>query len=201
MIYVVPSAVSLRSTQISLVCSLDSSNLHFKGTTVFQELAGHDGGQAVLFYVQLRHDRPTDSWRGIGQMWMGSVKRVPCSNGGSTTTSNGFRHRLDVNADTFSWLQSGKGNKTADWATCGASKSLSCRPWDAASSLPFDGWGPNKSISSRCFLLKPNERLFHTLRYAPRNEVGLLVFDRQFDLSNLSSTPLLVASPAFTSGR
>jgi hypothetical protein len=44
MIYVVPSAVSLRSTQISLVCSLDSSTLHSKGTTVFQEVAGHDGG-------------------------------------------------------------------------------------------------------------------------------------------------------------
>ena len=48
-----------------------------------------------------------------------------------------------------------------------------------------------KAISLRCFfLLKPNERLFDTLRYAPRNEVGLLVFDRQFDLSNLASTRL-----------
>jgi hypothetical protein len=49
MIYVVPSAVSLRSTQISLVCSLDFSTLHSKGTTVLQELAGHDVGPLASF--------------------------------------------------------------------------------------------------------------------------------------------------------
>jgi hypothetical protein len=58
------------------------------------------------------------------------------------------------------------------------------------------------SGSPRCpFLLKANERLFHTRRFASLNEVGLLVFNRQFDLSNRSSTRLLVASSAFTSGR
>jgi hypothetical protein len=49
MIYVVPSAVSLRSTNVSLVRSLDSSTLHSKGTTVLQELAGHDGGPRASF--------------------------------------------------------------------------------------------------------------------------------------------------------
>ena len=48
MIDMVPSAVSLRSTKISLVCCLDSSTLHSKGTTVPQELAGHDGGARTL---------------------------------------------------------------------------------------------------------------------------------------------------------
>jgi hypothetical protein len=84
-------------------------------------------------------------------------------------------------------LQSGKGNKTADWVACGASKSLSCRPWDAASSLPLNGWVPNEGILSgsprRPFLLKGNQRFFHTRRYASLDEVVLLVFDRQFDLS------------------
>jgi hypothetical protein len=49
MIYVVYSAVSLRSTQLSLVRSLDSSTLHSKGTTVFQELVGYDGGPLASF--------------------------------------------------------------------------------------------------------------------------------------------------------
>jgi hypothetical protein len=64
---------------------------------------------------------------------------------------------------------------------------------------------PNEGVlsgSRRCpFLLKANERLFHTWRYASLNEVALLVCDRQFDLSNLSSTRLLAASPVFTSRR
>jgi hypothetical protein len=42
--------------------------------------------------------------------------------------------------------------------------------------------------------LKPNECLFHTRRYASRNEVGLLVLDRQFDLSNLSPTRLCLSA-------
>jgi hypothetical protein len=49
--------------------------------------------------------------------------------------------------------------------------------------------------------LKPNGRLFHTWRTASLDKVALLVFDCQFDLSNLSSIRLLVASPAFTSWR
>ena len=73
----------------------------------------------------------------------------------------------------------------------------------AASSPTHTGWPPAEGVlsGSPCcpFLLKANERLFHTRRYVSRNEVGLLVFDRQFDLSNLSSTRLLVAEfPAFT---
>lgn len=44
----VPSAVSLRSTKLSLACSLNSSTLHCKGTTVFQELTGHDGGPLAV---------------------------------------------------------------------------------------------------------------------------------------------------------
>ena len=72
----------------------------------------------------------------------------------------------------------------------------------AASSPTHTGWPPAEGVlsGSPCcpFLLKANERLFHTRRHVSRNEVGLLVFDRQFDLSNLSSTRLLVAFPAFT---
>jgi hypothetical protein len=105
----------------------------------------------------------------------------------------------------FHSLQSGKGNKTADWVACGASKSLSCRPWDAASSLPLNGWVPNERILSGsprlAFLLKAKERLFDAWRAASLNEVALLVFDRQFDLSNLPPYDCVVASPAFTPGR
>jgi hypothetical protein len=51
------------------------------------------------------------------------------------------------------------------------------------------------------FFLKVNERLFRTWRIASLKELALLVFDRQFDLSNLSSTRLLIASSPFTSRR
>ena len=106
-------------------------------------------------------------------------------------------------ADSFHRLQSGKGNKTPDWIACGASKSLSCRPWDAASSLALNGGVPNEGLlsgSRRCtFLLKANERFFHTWRIASLTEVGLLVFDRPFDFFNLP--PASVASSPFTSRR
>ena len=107
-----------------------------------------------------------------------------------------------VHTDSFHSLQSGKGNKTPDWVACGASKSLSCRPWDAASSLPLNGWVPNEGVisgSRRCpFLLKANERFFHTWRIASLNRVALLVFDRPFDFFNLPSrrlSPLRLSRP------
>jgi len=99
----------------------------------------------------------------------------------------------------FHSLQFGKGNKIADWVACGDSESLSCCPCESAPSSPATGWSPADGIvsgSPRCpFLLKPNGRLFHPLRYTPRNEAVLLVFDRQFELSNLASTRLLAAFP------
>jgi hypothetical protein len=112
---------------------------------------------------------------------------------------------VSASADSFHNPQFGKGNNTADWVACGVSKSSSCRPWEAASSPRPNGCVPYEGILSGSprlvFFLKVNERLFHTWRIASLKELALLVFDRQFDLSNLSSTPLLVASPAFTSGR
>ena len=90
----------------------------------------------------------------------------------------------------FHKLQFGKGNKTADWVACGDSRSSLCCPCETAASSPASGWLPAEwlvSGSPRCpFLLKWNERFFHTRRVTSLNEVALLVFDRQFDLSNLS---------------
>jgi hypothetical protein len=107
-----------------------------------------------------------------------------------------------VHADGFSSIQSGKGNKTADWVACGASKSLSCRPWEAASSQAPNGWVPDEGTLSGSprfpFLLKANERLFHTRRTASLIEAALLSFDRSFDFFNLPSrrlSPLRLSRP------
>ena len=100
----------------------------------------------------------------------GTLSRLKVHRGGSSATTR-FRHSLHVGADSFHSLQSGKGNKTADWLAFGASRSLSCRPWDATSSQPLNGWVPNEGTSPRRpFLLKPNGRLFHTWRIASLNE-------------------------------
>jgi len=77
--------------------------------------------------------------------------------------------------------------------TADCSTSLFCCPCESAPSSPATDWFPAEGIVSglpRCPFLLKAKRLFHTLRYASRNELGLLVFDRQFDLSNLSSTRL-----------
>jgi hypothetical protein len=101
---------------------------------------------------------------------------------------------VSASADSFHNPQFGKGNNTADWVACGVSKSSSCRPWEAASSPRPNGCVPYEGILSwsprLVFFLKVNERLFHTWRIASLKELALLVFDRQFDLSNLSSTRL-----------
>src|SRR6266481_310776 len=80
-------------------------------------------------------------------------------------------------------IQSGKGNKTADWVACGASKSLSCRPWDAASSLAPHGWLPDEGILSGSprlrLVLNVLARPFQIWRIAFLIDSSLLVFDRQ----------------------
>jgi hypothetical protein len=97
-----------------------------------------------------------------------------------------------VHADSFHSLQSGKGNKTADWVACGASKSLSCRHWDAASSPAPKGWVPDEGILSGsprlCLVLKVLARFFQIWRIAFLIESALLVFDAAFDFSNFAST-------------
>jgi hypothetical protein len=86
-----------------------------------------------------------------------------------------------VHADSFHSLQSEKGNKTADWVACGASKSLSCRPWDAASSLPLNGWVPNEGILSGSprlrLALNVLARFFRIWRIAFLIESAVLVFN------------------------
>jgi hypothetical protein len=78
---------------------------------------------------------------------------------------------------------------------CGASKSLSCRPWDAASSPAPNGWVPDEGVLSGSprlrLVLNVLARPFQIWRIAFLIDSSLLVFDRQFDLSNFSSTRLL----------
>jgi hypothetical protein len=75
-----------------------------------------------------------------------------------------------AHADSFHSLQSGKGNKTADWVACDASKSLLCRSWGAASSPPLNGWVPNEGILSGSprlrLVLKVLARFFQIWRIA-----------------------------------
>ena len=86
---------------------------------------------------------------------------------------------------------------------CGISKSLSCRPWDAASSLRPNGCVPYEGIlsgSSRLvFFLTVSWRLFHTWRTASLIEAAFLVFDRSIWFLQLS-LHASVASPLCTAG-
>ena len=86
---------------------------------------------------------------------------------------------------------------------CGISKSLSCRPWDAASSLRPNGCVPYEGIlsgSSRLvFFLTVSWRLFHTWRTASLIEAAFLVFDRSIWFLQLS-LHASVASPPCTAG-
>jgi hypothetical protein len=93
-----------------------------------------------------------------------------------------------AHSDSFHSLQFGKGNKTADWVACGASKSLFWRPCEAASSPAPDGWVPDEGILSGSprlrLVLKVLARFFRIWRIAFLIESALLVFDAPFDFSN-----------------